>query len=386
MKRQRYRLGRTLPSEDLSLFCTEMGMLLQSGMAIGDGIAAHIRAQSGALPEKGSKPRNIFEMLYAGIMDDYSLSQSMRNTGVFPEDFISMIRIGEESGSLDAVMAQMAAHYQRDSEVTGEIRSAMVYPLLTLCMMAVILQVLTSRVFPVFTSIYESLGSGLTGAAAASIAVGRGRAGSAGTAGRSAVRHRPLERDGMSDDPQRRPVRRSGWRPAAYRPDRHGWGRGKRHPRRFADRTDHDCHHRRPDRQYPAFGHAAALRHHGGDWLTGGVEMRLYSVPVSQIFLRALKGVAAGAVFIALLLGTVLFSRTTGDNSLEQQRRTTEDSIRHAAVSCYSIEGVYPQKIDYLEEHYGLIVDREKFSIEYEVIGDNILPTIIVGIRGTDVF
>lgn len=174
MKRQRYRLGRTLPSEDLSLFCTEMGMLLQSGMAIGDGIAAHIRAQSGTLPEKGSKPRNIFEMLYAGILDDYSLSQSMKNTGVFPEDFISMIRIGEESGSLDAVMAQMAAHYQRDSEVTGEIRSAMVYPLLTLCMMAVILQVLTSRVFPVFTSIYESLGSGLTGAAAASIAVGNG--------------------------------------------------------------------------------------------------------------------------------------------------------------------------------------------------------------------
>lgn len=114
--------------------------------------------------------------------------------------------------------------------------------------------------------------------------------------------------------------------------------------------------------------------------------MRLYSVPVSQIFLRTLKGVAAVAVFIALLLGTVLFSRTTGDNSLEQQRRTTEDSIRRAAVSCYSIEGVYPQKIDYLEEHYGLIVDREKFSIEYEVIGDNILPTIIVGIRGTDVF
>ncbi len=114
--------------------------------------------------------------------------------------------------------------------------------------------------------------------------------------------------------------------------------------------------------------------------------MRLYATPFSQILLRALKAVVTVGVFLVVLLGTILFSQTTGDNSLEQQRRTTEDSIRRAAVSCYSIEGVYPQKIDYLESHYGLRVDREKFSIEYEVIGDNILPTIIVGIRGTDVF
>ncbi len=174
MKRPLYKLNQVLPSEDLSLFCTEMGMLLQSGMAIGDGIAAHIRTQTKTLPEKGSKPRSIFEALYLGILDGYPLSRSMKNTGVFPEDFISMIRIGEESGSLDEIMTQMAAHYGRDSKVTKEIKSAMIYPIMTLCMMAIILQVLTDRVFPVFTNIYESLGSGLTSAAAASIAVGNG--------------------------------------------------------------------------------------------------------------------------------------------------------------------------------------------------------------------
>jgi hypothetical protein len=114
--------------------------------------------------------------------------------------------------------------------------------------------------------------------------------------------------------------------------------------------------------------------------------MHLYRKPIGQKLLHSGKNILLAAVFLAVMLGTVLFSQTTDDNSLEQQRRSTEDAIRRAAVSCYSIEGVYPQKIDYLEEHYGLQVDRDKFAIEYEVLGDNILPNVIVGIRGEDAF
>lgn len=114
--------------------------------------------------------------------------------------------------------------------------------------------------------------------------------------------------------------------------------------------------------------------------------MYLYRKPVSEILIGGVKAFVSAIVLAALLLGTVLFSLNTGENTLEQQRQATEDAIRRAAVSCYSIEGVYPQKIDYLESHYGLTIDTEKFSVEYQVIGDNILPTIIVGIRGEDAF
>lgn len=170
-------LSRVLPYDELSLFCTEMSMLLQSGMSIFDGIAAHIQAQTGRLPRQGDKPRDIFEALYLGILDGLSLSQAMERCGVFPADFVSLVRIGEESGSLDEIMNRMADHYRRDNAVLNEIRSALTYPILTLSMMAVILQILTRKVFPVFTSIYASLGGSLPESAAASIAVGSGCAG-----------------------------------------------------------------------------------------------------------------------------------------------------------------------------------------------------------------
>lgn len=182
-KRSRGGLGKpgsfskkSLPPQELSFFCTEMGMMLQSGMTIFDGIASRAaleqRPSRRSDSKKEKRPRTLFGLLYRDMQQGCSISEAMHRTGVFPPDFIGMIRIGEESGSLEEVMHALAAHYHRNGEVAAEIRTALTYPILTLCMMAVILGILTKEVFPVFTRIYESLGSGLSDAAAASIALG----------------------------------------------------------------------------------------------------------------------------------------------------------------------------------------------------------------------
>ena len=114
--------------------------------------------------------------------------------------------------------------------------------------------------------------------------------------------------------------------------------------------------------------------------------MHLYHIPFRKRLAQAGKVAGILVIIVALLQGAVMFSLSAGRSTIEQQRQATEDAIRRAAVSCYSIEGVYPQKIDYLIEHYGLQVNNEKFAVEYQAIGDNILPTVIVGIRGEDAF
>ena len=166
---------KTLPAQELSFFCTEMGMMLQSGMTIYDGIASRALEEQRDTRTPGKKsrrPRTLFGLLYQQIQKGTSVSEAMAYTGVFPPDFVGMVRIGEESGSLEEVMSALAAHYRRSGEVSAEIRTALTYPVLTLCMMAVILGILTREVFPVFARIYESLGSGLSDAAATSIALG----------------------------------------------------------------------------------------------------------------------------------------------------------------------------------------------------------------------
>jgi hypothetical protein len=55
-----------------------------------------------------------------------------------------------------------------------------------------------------------------------------------------------------------------------------------------------------------------------------------------------------------------------------------KDAIDKAVSTCYAIEGTYPEDITYLEKHYGIVVDREKFIVEYSVIGANIKPSVFV--------
>ena len=62
----------------------------------------------------------------------------------------------------------------------------------------------------------------------------------------------------------------------------------------------------------------------------------------------------------------------------EQQKASLEEALHRDIVMCYAQEGRYPQSLDYLKEHYGLIYDEDKYMISYEVLGSNLMPDIKV--------
>ena len=47
-------------------------------------------------------------------------------------------------------------------------------------------------------------------------------------------------------------------------------------------------------------------------------------------------------------------------------------------MACYAAEGIFPPSLDYLEEHYHILVDHEKYTVIYEAIGSNLMPDITV--------
>ena len=62
----------------------------------------------------------------------------------------------------------------------------------------------------------------------------------------------------------------------------------------------------------------------------------------------------------------------------EQEIAELESSLNKATALCYAIEGMYPQNIEYLENNYGVMIDRENYIINYEIIASNIKPQITV--------
>ena len=66
------------------------------------------------------------------------------------------------------------------------------------------------------------------------------------------------------------------------------------------------------------------------------------------------------------------------NNRSGEERQRLEDSIRRAAVACYAAEGIYPPDLAYLEEHYGLRIPRDVYTVDYQVFASNLMPEIVV--------
>ena len=83
----------------------------------------------------------------------------------------------------------------------------------------------------------------------------------------------------------------------------------------------------------------------------------------------------------AALIAIVIFAFHSAVGNLSkgtdaEGKRQLENAIRRAAVNCYAVEGSYPQDIHYLEEHYGIQINHEKYAVFYSIFASNIMPDI----------
>ncbi|MDD6807074.1 MAG: hypothetical protein PUD72_01310 [Oscillospiraceae bacterium] len=96
-------------------------------------------------------------------------------------------------------------------------------------------------------------------------------------------------------------------------------------------------------------------------------------------FLDVLREHLLSMVFFVVIFGMFIGGVKSAENSAETEgRRILEENLNKAIVSCYSLEGAYPQNIDYLKENYGFIYDEEKYAINYIAFADNIMPDITI--------
>lgn len=55
-----------------------------------------------------------------------------------------------------------------------------------------------------------------------------------------------------------------------------------------------------------------------------------------------------------------------------------EATIKKYAIQCYASEGSYPPNLEYLEDNYGLILDKEHYFYYFDAFSSNFMPEISV--------
>ena len=73
-----------------------------------------------------------------------------------------MAKLGEETGTLDQMMASLSEYYEKESILMKSIKNAVTYPIIMIFMLLVVLFVLFTKVMPIFESVYEQLGARLS--------------------------------------------------------------------------------------------------------------------------------------------------------------------------------------------------------------------------------
>ena len=97
--------------------------------------------------------------------------------------------------------------------------------------------------------------------------------------------------------------------------------------------------------------------------------------------LREALGVLLFTLAITVIIVAGLFQ--TAEANRAEGLRLLDESIRRVVAECYALEGRYPDSVAYIEEHYGVLIDRSRYLVDYSVFASNIMPDIAVfDIRG----
>lgn len=103
--------------------------------------------------------RDALEAMSRDVASGSGLAESMRHhPRVFGEIYVAVVAAGEQGGSLDEALEQMAEHMERMHEVREGIRGAMVYPLVIGAVSTASVVALLAFVVPAFDDMFDSAG------------------------------------------------------------------------------------------------------------------------------------------------------------------------------------------------------------------------------------
>ena len=135
---------------DLILFSRQMYSLMRAGIPI-------IRAMTGIIDTTGNRVlAHTFREIRTDLESGRELSAAMaRHPQIFTPLYISMIRVGEGTGLLDASFMRISSYLELEKDTRERVKSALRYPFMVIVAMAIAMTVINIFVIPAFAQVFE---------------------------------------------------------------------------------------------------------------------------------------------------------------------------------------------------------------------------------------
>lgn len=150
------RGSESVDRKDVLRFTSELAVLLRAGLPLDRAIKVQIEsAAEGAVKQMLS---DLLDALKGGKALSVGLSA---RPDVFDGFFISMVRSGEASGGLAAVLTDMAAYLERSRALRASVVSALVYPAILAVVALLSITLMLGFVVPEFEALFDDMGDAL---------------------------------------------------------------------------------------------------------------------------------------------------------------------------------------------------------------------------------
>ena len=142
---------------DVIVFSRQLATLLRSGISLLPALEI-LGGQVGS--------SRMFKKMLISIVDDIRSGGSFTNSlakhpTTFSELYVRTVTVGEQTGSMETVLNQMADYMEKAGAISGKIKKALSYPMLILGVGVVVIIVLMTVVMPQLSGLFSSLGATL---------------------------------------------------------------------------------------------------------------------------------------------------------------------------------------------------------------------------------
>ena len=147
---------RRISGKEITVFTRQLATMVGAGLPLARALEVL------TLQTSNPRFREVLSTILRDVQSGVSLSSSFeKHEGVFPRVYISLIRAGEASGSLDKIMLRLADNQEKNQEFKARTKGALIYPTIVVVGMIGVFFMMMTFVIPKLTDMYKDLGADL---------------------------------------------------------------------------------------------------------------------------------------------------------------------------------------------------------------------------------
>jgi general secretion pathway protein F len=144
-------LGRRIPALERAVATRQLATLTGAGIPLVEAMSALVEQIE----------HTYLKAVMAGVRDRVNegsaLADALDDSGEFDNLYISMIRAGEASGTLDPILLRIADYLEEQVRLSGKISAILMYPAFMLAFTGLVVVALVTFVLPQITGLLDSL-------------------------------------------------------------------------------------------------------------------------------------------------------------------------------------------------------------------------------------